>query len=56
MLRWRLQHAPTPVLLPPCPSLRSQEEVEAELAAAHRFITDRELEAPERFQAIQSYR
>ncbi|KAL4855761.1 Sodium/hydrogen exchanger 8 [Chlorella vulgaris] len=33
-----------------------QQEVEAEVDAAYKFIIDREIEAPDRFQAIQSYR
>jgi hypothetical protein len=33
-----------------------QQEVEGEVDAAYRFIIDREIEAPDRFQAIQSYR
>ncbi|PRW32594.1 Sodium hydrogen exchanger 7 [Chlorella sorokiniana] len=33
-----------------------QVEVDAEVDAAYRFIIDREIEAPDRFQAIQSYR
>lgn len=32
------------------------EEVESESKAAHAFISDREKEVPDRFQAIQSYR
>jgi hypothetical protein len=32
------------------------EEVDGELAQVWRFILEREVEAPERFQAIQSYR
>ncbi|CAL5219904.1 g1831 [Coccomyxa viridis] len=32
------------------------EEIDAELAQVWRFILEREVEAPERFQAIQSYR
>lgn len=35
---------------------RLMEEIEAESDAAHRFIIEREIEAPDRFQAIQSYR
>ncbi len=31
-------------------------EVEAESARVWKFIIDREIEAPERFRAIQSYR
>ncbi|GAB4813268.1 hypothetical protein N2152v2_000314 [Parachlorella kessleri] len=33
-----------------------QAEVDAEVDAAYKFIIDREIEAPDRFQAIQSYR
>ena len=32
------------------------EEVEAETAKVWKFIIDREIEAPERFRSIQSYR
>jgi hypothetical protein len=32
------------------------DEVEAENEAAHHFLIEREIEAPDRFQAIQSYR
>ena len=35
---------------------RLLEEVEAEVDAAYQFIIDREIEAPDRFGAIQSYR
>lgn len=34
----------------------SQAEVEAEVASVQRFVDEREVEAPESFQAIQSYR
>ena len=34
----------------------SQEEVSAESKRVWRFIIEREIEAPDRFQAIQSYR
>lgn len=42
----------------PCllPFLTSQAEISAECGRVQRFIIDREIEAPERFQAIQSYR
>jgi hypothetical protein len=33
-----------------------QEEVSAESKRVWRFIIEREIEAPDRFQAIQSYR
>ncbi len=33
-----------------------QAEVEGETDRAYKFIIDREIEAPDRFQAIQSYR
>ncbi|KAL4437060.1 hypothetical protein ABPG75_004199 [Micractinium tetrahymenae] len=33
-----------------------RSEVEAEVAAVQRFVADREVEAPDTFQAIQSYR
>lgn len=33
-----------------------QGEAAAELAAVQLFVTQREIEAPETFQAIQSYR
>lgn len=33
-----------------------QGEISAECGRVQRFIIDREIEAPERFQAIQSYR
>lgn len=33
-----------------------QAEMAAEIHAVTQFIVDRELEAPQRFQAIQSYR
>jgi hypothetical protein len=35
---------------------RLLDEVEAENEAAHHFLIEREIEAPDRFQAIQSYR
>ena len=41
------------LLLPPC---AAQAEIAAESARVQAFIVDREIEAPERFQAIQSYR
>ena len=44
----------TSVLALPCPAL--QAEIGAESGRVCKFIIDREIEAPERFQAIQSYR
>lgn len=38
------------------PNLQPQTEIGAECGCVQRFIIDREIEAPERFQAIQSYR
>ena len=42
------RRAPAPALL--------QEEMAAEIRRVTSFVIDRELEAPQRFQAIQSYR
>ncbi len=39
-----------------CVASRPQEEVGAESKRVWRFIIEREIEAPDRFQAIQSYR
>ena len=35
---------------------RLLDEVEAEIESSHHFLIEREIEAPDRFQAIQSYR
>lgn len=44
------------LLIVACFCFHGQGEMAAELHRATTFIVDRELEAPDRFQAIQSYR
>jgi hypothetical protein len=46
-VHWLWEHEASAVLM---------GEVEAETAKVWKFIIDREIEAPERFRAIQSYR
>ena len=46
-VHWLWEHEASRVLM---------EEVEAETAKVWKFIIDREIEAPERFRSIQSYR
>lgn len=46
-VHWLWEHEASQVLM---------EEVEAETAKVWKFIIDREIEAPERFRSIQSYR
>ncbi len=46
-MHWLWEHEASDVLM---------AEVEAESARVWKFIIDREIEAPERFRAIQSYR
>lgn len=45
-----------PHAMPACAARHTQAEIGAECGRVQRFIIDREIEAPERFQAIQSYR
>ena len=54
-----LQHSPQAAWLvgaAPAETGTLREEVQAEQEATHRFIIAQEVEAPERFGAIQSYR
>ena len=46
-MHWLWEHEASAVLM---------AEVEAESGRVWKFIIDREIEAPERFRAIQSYR